>query len=117
MSVNSAQDLLEKKEINGEELEYLIKERKENRVSFLLIDVREEYEFNEKHILGVDYLLPLSDFFNQVKRIEKDKSRYIIAKCKLGGRSARAQMYLRQMGFKNVINLAGGIINYKGATT
>ncbi len=34
--------------------------------------------------------------------------------CKLGGRSQQAQRQLEIMGFKNVINLAGGITEYTG---
>ena len=109
-----AEKLLEKNEINGQELEYLLSERKNERVEFLLIDVREEYEYNEKRIVGVDYLVPLSDFFNKVQNIEEHKSKHIITKCKLGGRSAQAQMHLKLLGFEKVINLAGGITNYKG---
>ncbi len=107
-------ELLQKNEINGKELEHLLYERNNERAEFLLIDVREEYEYNEKRILGVDYLVPLSDFFNKVQCIEAYKSKHIIAKCKLGGRSAQAQMQLKIMGFEKVINLAGGITNYKG---
>ena len=114
--MNKTEELLEKNEINGEELEYLLSERKKERGEFLLIDVREEYEYNENRILGVDYLVPLSDFFNKVKGIEMYKSKPIIAKCKLGGRSAQAQRQLRLIGFEKVINLSGGISNYKGQT-
>jgi rhodanese-related sulfurtransferase len=110
----NAEELLEKNEINGKELEYLLSERNNNRVEFLLIDVREEYEYNEKRIKGVDYLVPLSDFFNKVCQIENYKSQHIIAKCKLGGRSAQAQMHLKSMGFEKVVNLSGGITHYKG---
>ena len=113
--MNSAEKLLQKNEINGKELEFLLSERNKKRVDFLLIDVREEYEFKEKKIVGVDYLIPLSDFFNKSKLIEGYKSKYIVAKCKLGGRSAQAQMQLKLMGFQKVINLAGGITHYKGA--
>ncbi|MDA0682468.1 MAG: rhodanese-like domain-containing protein [Bacteroidetes bacterium] len=109
-------ELLAKKEINGQELEYLLSERKNERAEFLLIDVREEYEYNEKRIVGVDYLVPLSDFFNKVQDIEDYKSKPIIAKCKLGGRSAQAQMHLKLLGFETVINLSGGITHYKGET-
>ena len=108
------EELLAKKIINGQELEYLLSERKNARAEFLLIDVREEYEYNEKRIAGVDYLVPLSDFFNRVQDIEDYKSNHIIAKCKLGGRSAEAQIQLKLLGFEKVINLAGGITNYKG---
>ena len=110
------EELLEKNEINGQELEYLLSERKNGRADFLLIDVREEYEYNQKRIVGIDYLIPLSDFFNKVRQIEDYKSKHIIAKCKLGGRSAQAQMQLKLMGFKSVINLAGGISHYRGDT-
>ena len=110
----STKELLEKKEINGEELEYLLLERKNKRADFLLIDVREEYEYNEKRIVGVDYLVPLSDFFNKIQDIERYKSKQIITKCKLGGRSAQAQRQLKLMGFDRVINLSGGITHYKG---
>jgi rhodanese-related sulfurtransferase len=112
--MQKVEQILEKNEINGEELEYLLSERKNHRAEFLLIDVREEYEYIEKRILGVDYLVPLSDFFNRVSDIEDFKSKHIIAKCKLGGRSAQAQMQLKLMGFEKVINLAGGITHYKG---
>ena len=80
-------ELLSKNEINGEELQYLLTERSKSKADFLLIDVREEYEYNEKKIVGVDHLVPLSDFFNKVKKIEAYKSKHIIVKCKLGGRS------------------------------
>lgn len=110
------EEVLAKNEINGKELEYLLLERKNERAEFLLIDVREEYEYNEKKIVGVDYLVPLSDFFNKVKHIEEYKSKHIILQCKLGGRSAQAQMQLKLLGFEKTINLAGGLTNYKGAT-
>ena len=113
--MNKAEELLEKNEINGQELEYLLSERKKDKIEFLLVDVREEYEYNKKRILGVDFLIPLSDFFNKVQDIEMFKSKHIITKCKLGGRSAQAQMHLRALGFKKIINLSGGITHYKGA--
>lgn len=112
--MDNTENLLARKEITGEELEYLLSERKNNKTDFLLIDVREEYEYNEKKIVGVDYLIPLSDFFNKVQQIQDYKSKYIIAKCKLGGRSAQAQMQLKLLGFDKVINLSGGITNYSG---
>ena len=40
-------DLLSKKEINGEELKELLRLRKNNKLQFLLVDVREEYEYIE----------------------------------------------------------------------
>ena len=112
----NTKELLDKNEISGLDLEYLLLERKNERAEFFLIDVREEYEYNQKRIVGVDYLIPLSDFFNKVQDIEKLKSKHIIVKCKLGGRSSQAQTQLKSLGFEKVINLSGGITNYKGET-
>ena len=107
-------DILLKKEINGEELEELLRLRKNKKLQFLLIDVREEYEYNVSRINGVDFLMPLSDLYDKVKEIENQKELPIVMQCKLGGRSQQAQRQLEIMGFKNVINLAGGITEYKG---
>ena len=115
--MTKSEELLTKKEINGIDLEYLLSERDNRRADFLLVDVREEYEYNEKNIIGTDYLIPLSNFFNQVNQIEKHKNRHIVTTCKIGGRSAQAQMQLNRMGFQNVINLKGGISHYKGKTS
>ena len=49
--MHSTKEILMKKEVNGEELEYLLSQRKNHAAEFLLIDVREEYEYNEKRIL------------------------------------------------------------------
>ena len=107
-------ELFNKSEINGEELEFLLQKRKQKKADFLLVDVREEYEFQQKKIIGVDYLIPISSFFEKAKQIEEHKNTPIISQCKLGGRSAQAQRQLQIMGFETVINLAGGIENYKG---
>ena len=112
----NTKELLDKNEINGSELEYLLSEREKKRAEFFLVDVREEYEYNQKRIVGVDHLIPLSDFFNKIQDIENLKSKHIIVKCKLGGRSSQAQMQLKSLGFERVINLSGGITNYKGKT-
>lgn len=33
----------------------------------------------------------------------------IVVLCKMGGRSAKAAQFLREVGFRKVVNLAGGI--------
>ena len=43
------ESLLKKDEIDGSELEQMIELRKKNQLDFVLIDVREEYEFNNQH--------------------------------------------------------------------
>ena len=65
-----------------------------------------------------DYAQSLMDLGSLVciPRAPRCKSCPVIFACKLGGRSARAQMQLNMLGFKNVINLSGGITDYKGET-
>ena len=113
----NAVEVFKKNEINGEELQYLLEQRKEKKIEFLLVDVREQYEYDNIKIDGVDMLIPMSIFFEKVVEIEKYKETPIITQCKVGGRSAQAQRHLRQMGFKTVINLQGGISEYKGKTS
>lgn len=111
-----AKKILAKQEINSHELESLLCMREDGVADFLLIDVREQYEYVEKRIVGVDYLIPLSDFFVKVTELEKDKYKPIIIQCKSGARSAQAQAQLKLLGFETPINLAGGITKYKGKT-
>ena len=59
------ESLLKKDEIDGSELEQLIELRKKNQLDFVLIDVREEYDFNNQHIIGVDKLLPMSELYKK----------------------------------------------------
>tara|TARA_B100000902_G_C26517200_1_gene531426 strand:+ start:89 stop:436 length:348 start_codon:yes stop_codon:yes gene_type:complete len=108
--------VISKDEIIGEELEFLLQERESKKIDFLLVDVREEYEYQQKRISGVDNLIPMSQFFDKVSDIKSQKEKLIIVQCKLGGRSSQAQRQLKVMGFNRVINLAGGISEYKGKT-
>ena len=64
------ESLLKKDEIDGSELEQMIELRKKNQLDFVLIDVREEYEFNNQHIIGVDKLVPMSELSNKVDELE-----------------------------------------------
>ena len=71
-----------------------------------LIDVRELWEYQIAKIEGSE-LIPLSDFVYSSKEFNKD-DKYIIY-CHKGVRSYSICQYLVQNGFKNVINLEGGI--------
>jgi rhodanese-related sulfurtransferase len=78
-----------------------------------IVDVRErdEYVGNLGHIDGAR-LIPLGEL--KARASEIDKNRPIIAVCRSGARSAQAVQLLEQQGFKNVANLAGGMIRWRG---
>ena len=107
-------DSLKKEEITGKELEELLVARKDNKASFLLVDVREREEYRIEKILGVDLLIPTSEFYLDTKIIEGYKNEAIVLQCRSGARSNSMQQILKGFGYNNVINLSGGILDYQG---
>ena len=72
-----------------------------------LIDVREAHEFQICRIPG-STLIPLGDLPKRVN--ELDVADEVVVHCKSGTRSAKAADFLRQSGFKRVLNVKGGIL-------
>ena len=56
------QVLLDKGYIDSEELEILLEAREIGKADFVLVDVREDMEYNMGHIKGVDMLKPTTAF-------------------------------------------------------
>lgn len=110
--------LLDKSSINSEDLELLLQERAEGKVDFLLVDVREDMEYEMGHIEGVDLLRPTSTFQEWGdKLLEEAKEKIIIFTCRTDYRSGQVQMAFRKGGHPRVINHAGGIVSYRGAVS
>lgn len=76
----------------------------------LLLDVREQEEYDEERIPG-SQLLPLSELMARFED-EVPEGREIIAQCRSGKRSAQATDFLRAQGF-DVTNMEGGILKWK----
>ena len=107
--------LMEKSTVNSEELEQLLKERLENKADFLLVDVREEMEYQMGHIEGIDLLKPTSTFQDWGQQLlEEAKDKTIIFTCRTDYRSGQVQRVFKQNGHPRVINHAGGIVSYRG---
>ena len=83
-----------------------LKARLDRGDDLCIVDVREPHEYQICNIGG--YLIPLSDLSRRVS--ELDSSREIVAHCRSGKRSAEASEFLRQAGFRKVLNLKGGIL-------
>jgi len=71
-----------------------------------LLDVREPDEHAAARIAGAT-LIPLGELAARAGEIPRTER--IIVHCKLGGRSAKAVTLLREMGYSDVWNMAGGI--------
>ena len=83
-----------------------LKARLDRGDDLFILDVREPHEYQICNIGG--YLIPLGDLSRRVS--ELDSSREIVAHCRSGKRSAEASEFLRQAGFRKVLNLKGGIL-------
>ena len=71
-----------------------------------LLDVREEWEFQTANIEG-SLLIPMGQVASRIAELDSTAETVVI--CHHGGRSMQVAGLLEQLGFLNVINLAGGV--------
>jgi rhodanese-related sulfurtransferase len=74
----------------------------------IIIDVRENDEWNAGHIMGAVHI-PLSEISDRVGELAKYQNSPIITQCRSGSRSAKAAGLLKIAGFTNVHNMDGGL--------
>jgi len=77
-----------------------------------ILDVREPQEFGGPlgHIRGA-ILIPLGELAERAGELGRDRP--IVAICRAGSRSAQATVILREAGFTDVANLAGGMLRWR----
>ena len=98
---------LGKNQENSDDVEAINIESLVKNKEFLL-DVREEYEYQEGHVKGA-VNLPLREILSQKDSLPKDKDIYVY--CRSGHRSADAVNFLKSLGFEKVHNIEGGFID------
>ena len=76
----------------------------------IIVDVREQYEYDEEHIEGA-LLLPLGEIESNVEKIIPDRQAVIIIYCRSGRRSADAAKKFVNLGYQNIYDM-GGIIDW-----
>ena len=89
-------------DIEAKDIENLLKNKE------FLLDVREEYEYQNGHIKGA-VNLPLREILSQKDALLKDRDIYVY--CRSGHRSADAVNFLKSLGFDKVYNIEGGFID------
>jgi adenylyltransferase/sulfurtransferase len=82
------------------------KARRDTGDDIFLLDVREPYEYQIAQIGGT--LIPQNDVPNRLAEIPRDRE--IVVHCRSGARSQRIAELLKQSGYTQVVNLAGGIL-------
>ena len=87
------------------------KEIMDSDEKFILLDVREQSEYDEGHIPGA-ILLPHEEITEKAESILPNKDALILVYCRSGRRSKIAADALANLGYSNVSEF-GGIIDWK----
>ena len=85
-----------------------LKRKLDAKEDIFVLDVREPHEYPIAN-LGAP-LIPVGQVESRIAELAPQKDREIVVHCRSGARSQKAALVLKQAGFKNVSNLAGGIL-------
>jgi len=78
----------------------------------LVVDVREQDEWDEGHIPGAIHI-PRGNLESRIERAAPDTTKPVLLYCSVGNRSAFAAKTLEEMGYEDVVSLAGGFTDWK----
>lgn len=104
--VTHEQEQVAYKEISPQEALALMEEDE----NVILLDVRTEEEFQEKHIPG-SLLIPDYELAELAAQMLPDKDATILVYCRTGRRSEASSRQLLEMGYTSVYDL-GGIVDW-----
>ena len=85
-----------------------LKQKLDAREDIFVLDVREPHEYPIAN-LGAP-LIPVGSIESRIAEIAAHKNDEVVVHCRSGARSQKAALALKQAGFTNVSNLAGGIL-------
>lgn len=95
------------KSVSAQELVNLV-----NRDGAVVVDVRDEKEFGEGHIVNA-LNIPHANFAGRMTELDKYKEQPVVVACKMGQHSGMAGTMLRKAGFQNVARLQGGVTEWR----
>ena len=90
------------------------KEIMDTETDYIILDVREQEEYDEAHIAGA-ILIPDHAIKEKAESVLTDKSQLILVYCRSGRRSKLASEDLADLGYTNVKEF-GGIIDWQYGT-
>ena len=83
----------------------------DSETNYIILDTREQYEFDEGHIAGA-ILIPYTEIEAKAASALPDKDQLILVYCRSGRRSKIAAQSLADLGYTNVQEF-GGIIDWE----
>ncbi len=100
---------------NAQNVDAATFEQKINAGGVQVLDVRTAGEYSGSHLKNV----MLADWTDKAQFAERtkylDKNKTLLVYCAAGGRSGQAAVWLKEQGFKDVVNLQGGITSWNAA--
>jgi len=83
-----------------------------DRGEAIIVDVREQDEWDEGHIPGAVHI-SRGNLESRIERAAPDPTQPVVLYCSVGNRSAFAAKTLEEMGYEDVVSLAGGFTDWK----
>ena len=83
----------------------------DNESDFIIVDAREQYEYDEGHIKDA-IVIPYTKIEQKAEKMLPNKEQLILVYCRSGRRSKIAAQSLADMGYTNVKEF-GGIIDWQ----
>ncbi len=82
----------------------------DSRQGYIILDVREQEEYDESHIPGA-ILIPYTQIEEKAEQLLPDKDQLLLVYCRSGRRSKIAADSLVALGYTNIMEF-GGIIDW-----
>src|SRR5438128_12485612 len=76
------------------------------------VDAREPHEYEEAHIEG-GRLVPPGLLRDEIASVVPDRSQRVLLYCRSGNRSGKAAEEMAELGYENVANIGGGILEWQ----
>ncbi len=90
-------------------LEHWLKERANGERDFILVDVREQNEYEINRIPG-SVLIPKGEFLTGAALEQLPQDKPVVLHCKSGMRSAEALAVVKGAGFDDSVHVGGGVV-------
>jgi adenylyltransferase/sulfurtransferase len=78
----------------------------------VLVDTREPAEWSQGHLEGAT-LVPPATVAERIGEVARDRDRPVLLYCRSGARSMKAAKTLKELGYAEPINVAGGILAWE----
>ncbi len=77
----------------------------------VLLDTREPHEWNAGHLAGATLVRP-AEVVARIASLAPDPEKTVVLYCRSGARSLNAAYQMAQLGYRDVVSMAGGIIRW-----